>query len=112
MELNQNDISSFKFLTDLSVSGNNIEILKSNLFEHNHHLKHIDFTRNRLKNIGSTILKPLNKLAFADFYQNDCVSEGSKFSFDILSKNLREKCKPTAEMMLEDRLFAPRSRKS
>lgn len=69
----QEDLKEFKYLTDLSVSGNYLETLNSDLFEFNHHLKHVDFTRNRLKNVGLNLLKPLTKLVFADFYQNDCI---------------------------------------
>lgn len=121
-ELNQKNLREFRYLTDLSVSGNELQVLSSDIFEHNQRLRHIDFTRNRLKHIGSSILHPLRKLIFADFYevnrmcssherrkqqpvfyfQNDCISDGAKFSFDNLITNLREKCKPTAEMMIEE----------
>lgn len=102
MELSQKDVRRFTYLTDLSVSGNDLETLNSNIFEFNHRLQHIDFTRNRLKHIGPNILKPLTQLVYADFYQNDCLSTGAKFSFEELTSNFREKCKPTADMMLEE----------
>jgi hypothetical protein len=84
--LSQRDLKEFKYLTDLSVSGNNLEVLDSNLFDFNHHLKHIDFTRNRIKHVGLNLLKPLHKLAFADFYQNDCIRSVS--SANLLTNDL------------------------
>lgn len=96
----QADVRGMKHLTDLSLSGNHLETLDSNLFEYNQRLIKIDFTRNRLRHIGTNLLKPLKSLMFADFYQNDCISDGARYNFDSLQLKLREKCKPTRDMMI------------
>jgi Leucine-rich repeat (LRR) protein len=92
----------FTELREISVSRNEIEVINSNLFEENPKLLKIDFSRNRIKHVGFNILKPLKGLLFADFYQNDCINEGSHNGVEILQRNLRRKCKPTVDMMLED----------
>jgi len=100
--LEQKDIRDLKYLTDLSFSGNRLETLNSDLFVYNTRLIKIDFTRNRLRNLGYHLLTPLQNLIFADFYQNDCISDGARYSFDKLSTRLREKCQPTTAMMTEE----------
>lgn len=98
----QADIKEFKYLSDLSLTGNLLETLDSNVFQFNIRLMKIDFTRNRLKHVGLNLLRPLKNLIFADFYQNDCISDGARYSFGDLKTNLRENCKPTREMLLLD----------
>lgn len=98
----QEDIKDMKYLTDLSLSGNDLETLNSNLFHHNQRLVKIDFTRNRLKHVGLNLLKPLKNLVYADFYRNDCIHDGSRYTFEMLKTSLREKCPPTSEMMTEE----------
>lgn len=98
----QEDIRGMKYLTDLSLSGNDLETLNSNLFEFNRRLIKIDFTRNHLKHIGLNLLKPLKSLVYADFYRNDCIHDGARYEFDKLKTSLREKCQPTSIMMAEE----------
>lgn len=98
----QDDIRDMKYLTDLSLSDNHLEKLDSNLFQYNQRLIKVDFTRNRIKHVGANLLKPLKDLLFADFYQNDCISEGARYNFDEFKKLLREKCRPTTEMMIKE----------
>lgn len=98
----QRNIRDMKYLTDLSLSGNYLETLDSNIFEFNQRITTIDFTRNRLKHIGSNLLQPLKNLIFADFYHNYCISDGARYSFDELKNNLRFKCQPTSQMMIEE----------
>ena len=98
----QEDIRDMKYLTDFSLSGNDLETLNSNLFQFNQRLIKIDFTRNRLKHIGLNLLKPLKNLVYADFYRNDCIHDGARYSFEDLKTSLRKKCQPTNEMMAEE----------
>lgn len=100
--LSQKDISAFTELREISVSRNEIEVLNSDLFEANQNILKIDFSRNRLKHVGFNILRPLKGLLFADFYQNDCINEGNHNGIESLIKNLRRKCKPTVDMMVDD----------
>lgn len=100
--LTQRDVSIYTELREISVSRNEIETLPSNLFEKNHKIIKIDFSRNRLKHLGFNILQPLKSLMYADFYQNDCINEGIFNGLQSLMRNLRRKCKPTAEMLLDD----------
>lgn len=100
--LSQMDLKNFPYLTVLSLLGNLLESLDSNLFVFNKRLIKIDFTRNRLKHVGTNLLWPLETLKFADFYDNDCINAGAKNSFAFLKRNLREKCPPTNNMLLDD----------
>ncbi|KAL7010834.1 hypothetical protein ACKWTF_013969 [Chironomus riparius] len=100
--LSQNDLKVFEKLNELSVSGNEIEVLPSDLFSQNSKLTKIDFSRNNLKHIGFNLLTQLDNLYFADFYQNFCISDGSRSRKTDLIKNLRKSCKPTQEMLIED----------
>lgn len=100
--MSQIDLKKFPYLTVLSLLGNLLENLDSNLFMFNKRLIKIDFTRNRLKHVGTNLLRPLEALKFADFYDNDCINGGAQNSFDFLKRNLREKCPPTNNMLLDD----------
>lgn len=98
----QEDIRDMKYLTDLSLSGNDLETLNSNLFHFNQRLIKIDFTRNRLKHVGLNLLKPLKNLVYADFYRNDCIHDGARYTFEKLKSSLRVNCQPTSAMMAEE----------
>ena len=100
--IRQEDIRDMKYLTDLSLSDNHIEVLDSNLFEFNTPLIKVDFSRNRIKFVGSNLLSPLKNLLFADFYHNDCISEGARYSFNRFKEVLKHKCPPTSEMMTNE----------
>ncbi|KAG5668640.1 hypothetical protein PVAND_016575 [Polypedilum vanderplanki] len=101
-EITQNNIKVHENLHELSLSGNEIEILESNLFEKNLKISKIDFSRNRLKNVGFNLLLPLENLIFADFYANDCINDGSRNQKFMIISNLRKFCKPTNEMLMND----------
>lgn len=102
-EIHQEDIRDLKFLTDLSLSGNFLETLDSNLFQFNQKLIKVDFTRNRIKHVGTNLLKPLKNLMLVDFYQNYCISDGSRrYALAQFKLKLREMCQPTREMMVRD----------
>lgn len=100
--LSQSDLKVFENLNELSVSGNEIEVLGSNLFSENLKLTKLDFSRNNLKHLGFNLLIPLDNLIFADFYQNFCISDGSRSRKTDLIKNLRKSCQPTQEMLFDD----------
>jgi Leucine-rich repeat (LRR) protein len=101
-KLSQSDISAHQNLHELSMSGNEIETLDSNLFEKNAKISKIDFSRNRLKNVGFNLLLPLERLIFADFYGNDCISDGSRSVKSVLIANLRKFCQPSGDMLMTD----------
>lgn len=98
----QKDVRELKYLTDLSLSGNLLEALDSDLFLFNRRLIKIDFSRNRLKHVGTNLLNPLKILMVADFYHNDCITDGGYFPFDDLIARLRVKCQPTNEMLIKE----------
>lgn len=98
----QRDIRELKYLTDLSLSGNLLETLDSNLFQFNRRLIKIDFSRNRLRHIGTNLLNPLKVLMVADFYHNDCITDGAHFPFGDLKARLRVNCQPTNEMLMNE----------
>lgn len=100
--LEQKDVRDLKYLTDLSVSGNRLETLNSDLFRFNQRLVKVEFTRNRLRHVGTNFFKPLKSLIVADFYQNDCISDGGRYNLEELSQRLRKKCQPTTEMATEE----------
>lgn len=98
----QKDVRELKYLTDLSLSGNLLEALDSDLFQFNRRLIKIDFSRNRLKHVGTNLLNPLKILLVADFYHNDCITDGAHFPFDGLRTRLRVNCQPTNEMLIKE----------
>lgn len=102
--LTKNDIKVFEDLKEVSMSGNEIETLQSDLFAANPKVTKIDFSRNNLKHIGFNLLVPLENLMFVDFYQNFCINDGSRNRIGTLVRNLRRNCKPTMDMLMTDLL--------
>lgn len=100
--LTQVDIRELKYLTDLSLSGNHLETLSSNLFEFNRRLIKIDFSRNRIKHVGTNFFKPLRNLLIVDFYQNECINDGARYSFELLKSQLRGRCQPSNDMLVAE----------
>lgn len=98
----QEDVRNMKYLTDLSLSGNFLESLDSDLFNYNPRLIKVDFTRNRIKHVGSNLMRPLRSLSVIDFYHNDCVNDGARYSFEDLKIKLRDTCPPTIAMMFQE----------
>lgn len=88
------DIQNLTILKDLHLFDNDLETLKSGLFDDNTALEFINFGMNPLKSIGVDILKPLNKLATASFYLNTCINKQANTPAELtqLKSELNEKC--------------------
>jgi len=74
-EINKWDLQQFTKLQYLNLDQNDIEILEEGLFEFNSELILIWFDSNKIKNIGDTTFKNLNKLTDLDLNSNKCFSK-------------------------------------
>lgn len=73
VRLEKQDISPYPRLKVLWLPRNNIESLSNDVFEGNKKLEKISFYDNRLKTIGTEILKPLKHLQYVNFQYNECI---------------------------------------
>lgn len=79
----------------LDLVGNRLENLESNVFEYTVKLVEIWLNNNRLKFIGSQLLKPLHDLKVINLGGNTCISSNSRYSDEDLERlkiELRLKC--------------------
>lgn len=73
--LEKSDLKDFVKLKFLYLYKNQLETLPSDLFIHNPALEYISFFDNRLTNIGSKTLMPLQSLKIAFFDKNICIDK-------------------------------------
>lgn len=72
--INSEDLRQFPNLIMLSVFGNQLTLLDSNLFTHTRSLRWVELSNNRITNIGEGILANLTDLQFVLFERNTCYS--------------------------------------
>lgn len=91
----KNDMVILKKLKFLDLVGNKIEKLESDTFELVPNLIHVILNNNRLRFIGSEILKPLKQLEIVSFGGNVCIqsfSNNSKEQMERLKVEILLKC--------------------
>lgn len=71
----KDDMVVFPKLRYLDMGFNHITTLPSDTFEGNPELEWIDFSDNKLQNVGVNFLVPMTKLNYADFQSNRCVDK-------------------------------------
>lgn len=98
----QADLKGFKELRELLVPLNEIESLDSDLFLQNKKIARIDFSRNKLKNVGLAFFTSLKGLTYANFINNNCIDESFKGDKAAFIDNIREKCPPTLNQLKND----------
>jgi len=88
------DLKPFPKLLSAWFPSNKFVSLHSDLFVHTPMVRHIDFGRNLLENVGSDLLTSLNNLTSALFNDNRCISFNANTSQSIqnLIAMLREQC--------------------
>lgn len=69
------DLDVFPKLRYADFGFNHITTLPSNTFEGNPDMEWIDFSDNKLNNVGVNFLVPMTKLNYADFLSNRCVDK-------------------------------------
>ena len=80
------DMENLDKLKFLDLVGNKIEKLNSNVFENIPNIVEVILNNNRLKFIGSEILKPLGKLKIISFGGNVCIQSFAKHSEEQLKR--------------------------
>lgn len=97
--IEKSDLAPFVGLKELHLQGNDLETLKSNLFDDNLDLQVITLSSNKLKFIGENILSKLTKLYHANFNINTCISQYASTQAEIpqLIADLKVKCPPSVE---------------
>lgn len=100
-KITKNDLRGFANLKSISLFGNQLETLESNLFIFNPKLKLISVFSNKLKHVFSNIFDGLNNLERVYFRSNPCISEDgmNKEKIEQLKCKLIENCSVTDEMI-------------
>lgn len=94
-EIDKSDLEPFKNLKVLYLNGNDLVILKDDLFEGNSQLKYLQFNSNsKLKYIGENIFDPLYGLQQAWFQSCGCVNTYANYQSNIpnLRTSLKTNC--------------------
>lgn len=98
-KVNTIDLEEFNTLNYLDLSGNEIEILESELFIHNTHLMTIMLNNNRITVIHGNPFKGLKKLQTLDLRDNYCFSDSATVKESVSELILRAVvfCSPQIE---------------
>lgn len=100
--LSKTDLVEFDQLRGLWLPDNDISILDNGTFDNQQGLRYLCFFQNRLKFIGSEVLKPLKNLTDANFLQNTCINKdyknGNKEQFNALIEEIIKKCQQTTSL--------------
>lgn len=86
----KNALAVMENLESAWFSNNKIEVLPFAIFSHNHRLRFIDFSQNKIKAITPELLKGLTNLQSLDFQQNICVKE--RTSMPAMKASILFKC--------------------
>ena len=102
-ELSFNDLKEFHHLTELYVTGNELTFLPFNLLQIDANIAQIDFSGNKIKNVGINFFYSKN-IYGAKFLNNVCINTSSDSLEDGVSgvaKQLEIKCPPTHPMIID-----------
>lgn len=92
-ELTCSDLQPFPELKILFAHNNDLEVLNKDIFIHSLKLEIIHLNNNKIQSVGLDILKPLSKLASADFSNNTCISLNADSKLvEELKIELKKKC--------------------
>ncbi|KAL7017378.1 hypothetical protein ACKWTF_010345 [Chironomus riparius] len=87
-EINQDDLKAFPQLIELDLYNNDIQILEDKIFAYNLRLTYINFSYNKLVQIGENVFKMMN-LSFLGLFSNGCISKtasnSTKAVLDIIA---------------------------
>jgi hypothetical protein len=97
------DLSGFHHLKELFVTGNDLVALPANLIQIDANIVKVDFSNNKLKNVGLNFFESKN-VHSASFLDNPCINAATEI-YDIkgveaLGKQLTTSCPPTSSMLL------------
>ena len=98
-EISKNDLKAFTNLMELSLSGNDLEKLDGDLFEHNRKLEYLNLDYNKLKHVGEELLRNIN-LNQAHFSYCGCINafSNSSITTSTIIQKLISQCPSTKEM--------------
>ena len=100
--ITQADLAQFNALTTLSLYGNNLLQLPSNLFQSTRHLVSMDFGNNLLNYVGFNIFNNLN-LQTALFQRSPCINfvAGTTEAISDLSSFMESQCRGTSQAVID-----------
>lgn len=93
-------LRDFKNLKYINLMKNKIEVLYNETFQHNTKLQFVVICCNKLKVIGIIIFDHLHHLKHVDFRRNVCLSKKSENNEELhsLTKEIGNKCPPSIEV--------------
>lgn len=94
-EIHQRDLAPFTDMEYLSLHGNDLEVIESNLLKFNPNIKYIGLGENKIKFIDEYVFHSLKNLHSVYLDENVCISKTIRGRFKIqreLPKELKEKC--------------------
>lgn len=100
--IKQENLKGFSELRELLVPLNHIESLDSDLFTVNKKISRIDFSWNKLKNVGLAFFSSLKIIKYANFHNNHCIDDSFKTDKSSFINKIREQCLPTLEQLKND----------
>jgi len=89
--ISSNDLQQFSNLREISLLGNDLDALESNLFRYNPLIEVVVVKSNKIRYIGGRFFDFLPNLRKADFSDNDCIVEEATELSDIKEK-IKQKC--------------------
>lgn len=92
--ISSDDLKQFPKLRELWIYFNLLEVLPSNLFEHNPNIESIHFKVNKIKYIGPEFFTYIPKLSVVNFATNECIDRNvdSDKSLVLLKREIKKKC--------------------
>lgn len=107
-EISREDLRNYPGLLYLGVIGTNIEYLPGDLFHYTPKLEIVDFSRNRIKQIGGLLLEPLVQVKAVNFRGNESINhewilndkhkEANVKTIDEMTEIIKLKAKPVESL--------------
>lgn len=99
-QISRHNMEVFPALKQLVMYQNHLERLDSNLLEFNLALNFVDFSNNKLKEVGEALFMPLPHLVYAYFKGNLCIDKDAyaEDSINQLKALFKEKCPHSSEI--------------
>jgi hypothetical protein len=89
IHLSSDDLKSFYNLTVFKATGNPLESIDGDLFRYHPSLTHVDFSSNKIREVGENLFITSAKLTNAYFAKNLCIDENAKNPIEVLRLNIK-----------------------
>ena len=100
-EIMAEDLKPFPILEVFVFDFNELETLDGDLFTHNPNIRYVDFSSNKLTNVGPKIFEPLKQLSSAFILENPCMDQSATNTAEvaIIARDLNFRCPPSVRMI-------------